>query len=231
MLKKHIIALAATVALAAPLSAAITIQLQADMLKDAAGNPMPLTGLFLLVASINNTGLEGVTAGVSTAVSTTASNQPLFAGGDDYVIARGNLTNYGVAGVLDFPTLSVDPDSTTNAVDTFSLAGWENGDTLGLFWFPTLTLGSTVIPANTPFGSYTRNAAANGTSAWITPNDGASNYKLGFYTTDGAELSPGPTAVNAPNAARSSQTAVPEPSTLGMAALGIIGLMSRRRRN
>ena len=225
MLKKNLLALAATVALACPLSAAITIQLQADMLKDTAGAPMPTTGLFLLVASINNTTLEGISAGASTAV-----NQLLFTGGDDYIIARGNLAAYGVAGVLD-AFLSVDPDTISAPADTFQLAGWENGDTLALFWFPTLTLGSSIIPAGTPFGSYTRNSAANGTSAWITPAEPASNYKLGFFTTDGGELSPGATAVNSPNSARASQSAVPEPSTLGMAALGVIGLLSRRRRN
>ena len=160
------------------------------------------------------------------------SRTPVTPGGDDYIIARGNLANYGVNGVLDSTLISVDPDNTANPSDTFQLAGWENGDTLALFWFPTLTLGNSIIPAGTPFGSYTRATAVNLTSAWITPNDGASNYKLGFYTTDGSELSPGPTAANGPSASVASQVAaVPEPSTLGMAALGLIGLMSRRRRN
>ena len=193
---------------------------------------MPLSGLFLLVASINNTAFEGITAGALTAVSTTAANQSLFAGGDDYVVARGDL-NSGLfePGTLS-RVLSLDPDNTANGSDTFSLAGWENGDTLALFWFPTLTIGSVNIPAGTPFGSYTRATAVNSTQPWVTPNDGVSNYKLALYTTDGVTFSPGATAANSPAAGRSSQiVGVPEPSTLGMAALGVIGLMSRRRRN
>lgn len=232
MFKKNLLAVAASFALVAPLSAAMTIQLQADLLSDSAGNPMPLSGLFLLVASINNTAFEGITAGALTAVSTTAANQSLFAGGDDYVVARGDL-NSGLfePGTLN-RVLSLDPDNPGNNTDTFSLAGWETGDTLALFWFPTLTIGSVNIPAGTPFGSYTRATGVNATQPWTTPNDGISNYKLALYTTDGVTFSPGATAANSPAAGRSSQIVpVPEPSSMMLAGLGLALFAGRRRRN
>ena len=215
------IALSAAIALGitAQSFATISISLQADLLQDNAGAAIPTTALYMLVSSTTDLTFGSITGGTSTAVGSALSP-----GGDDFILFKGNLLAAATPGVLD---------ANITGLNFASIPGWGAGDPLALIWFPSLTQASTSIPFGTPFGIYTRNSAvaAEGSAAWITPANGTSNYPLGFFTTNGETFSPGPSAVNPASAGRSSQTAVPEPSTLGMAALGVIGLLSRRRRN
>ena len=230
MIKK--LALAATIALGitAQSIATISISLQADLLTDNLGNAAPLSTLYMLVGSTGDSDFSFINGGggVINGGTSTAIGSLLSPSGDstpdDFVLFRGNLTAAGTSGVLD---------ALITGLNFASIPGWDAGDPLALIWFPSLTTSSTTIPNGTRYGIYTRNTSVplEGSAAWITPANGTSNYPLGFFTQNGETFSPGPTAVNSAAAGRSSITAVPEPSTLGMAALGVIGLMSRRRRN
>lgn len=219
MIKKIALSTAIALGITAQSFATISISLQADLLQDNLGNAIPTTGLYMLVGSTTDLSFGSIQGGSSTAIGSTLSP-----GGDDFILFKGNLTAAGTPGVLD---------ASIGGLNFASIPGWNAGDPLALVWFPTLTQASATIPFGTPFGIYTRNtpAAGDGSAAWITPADGVSNHPLAFFTQNGETLSTGPTAANGPTAGRSSMNAVPEPSTLGMAALGLIGLMSRRRRN
>ena len=225
-IKNTLLAGAITIASCATSMATISVILQADLLEDNLGAPIPANSLVMLLVDTTGNGFSAFVPGSSTLVS----NSPFTAGGDDYVVYRNDLTSYG-PGVLD-RTLSG-----ASALNLASIPGWNTGDPLALVWFvggPTgMTLGNTTITNGSRYGIYSNPLAVDGSRAWVTPTDPTSTANLLFYTKDssGGDLGPGPTASNLGSAGRASQTVVPEPSTLGMLALGVIGLMSRRRRN
>ena len=234
MIKKIALSAAIALGITAQSIATISISLQADLLQNNLGSAAPLSTLYMLVASTTDgdfsfinglidDGQHVINGGTSTAIGSLLSPSGDLTP-DDFVLFRGNLTAAGTPGALD---------ALVTGLNFANIPGWDAGDPLALIWFPSLTTSSTTIPNGTRYGIYTRNTSvpAEGSAAWITPANGVSNYPLGFFTQNGETFSPGPTAVNSAAAGRSTLTAVPEPSTLGMAALGIIGLMSRRRRN
>jgi MYXO-CTERM domain-containing protein len=197
--------------------ASISFLVQSDLLKDAGGTAMSQSGLVLFVASTSDATFDSVVAGSSTSIGSSLN------GGDDKILFKTNLASYGVNGVLD---------AATGALDLSSVGGWTTGDPLALLWFPTLTNASATIEGNTPYGFYRRSSAVDGTQAWVTPADPTNNYLLGFFTQDGAELSPGGAAANLAAAGNASLTvgAIPEPSRslLGLLGLGVLALRRRR---
>lgn len=214
-----IIALA-LLATATTSNATVTLGIQADELRDAAGNPLGATGLFLLVSSTSDAAFGTLAADSSTAIGS------LIAGTDDRVVFRGNLqssfANYGANGVLDVSATGLDLSSAT---------GWSQGDPLALLWFPTLTVGSATIPSGTPYGFYTDAVGIDGSAAWTTPAD-AGSVNLAFYTAGGANLSTGSNPAAAGNASFTvgGGGVVPEPSRTMLGLFGFLGLALRRRR-
>ncbi|MGV3658875.1 MAG: hypothetical protein ACO1TE_01785 [Prosthecobacter sp.] len=206
--------------------ASISFLIQADELNNSAGTgPMAKTGLFLLVASTAGDGFavassNTINGDVSTAIGTSLSS---LTGGDDRIVFKGALGYPSADGVLD---------ANTGSLNLSSVTGWTTGDSLALLWFPDVAGNASTIPANSSYGFYTRATAADGTSAWVTPSDPTSNYLLGFFTQDGAELSPGPGAANPASAGNATLvTGVPEPSraVLGMMGMAVLALRRRRR--
>jgi hypothetical protein len=141
---------AATLALSWQASA-LTIEMDADLLKDANGAPMPVTGLVLLVASTNDATFNAPT--------------PLsFVSGDDIILGKLDLTAFGEPGVLaaDQIITSV-PLSSSNPIR--------------LYWFPTLNINSTAPGQGTPYGTYTDAVGIDGSAPWF----GASgNFTISF---------------------------------------------------
>ncbi len=133
----------------------VTFQLQAAKLQDASGSPS--SGLVIFVASRSNAVFS---------LPTTTN----FVSNDDYVLGKYNA----VGGELDVvvPGLGF-----TN--------GWDTGDLLAIYWFPTLTTSSPIaIPVGTPYGIFsdaTSLAAADGSDPWVTPGDGSA-VSLKFIT-------------------------------------------------
>jgi hypothetical protein len=149
----------AALALASWTSQALTIQVDADLLKDANGAAMSTNGLVVLVASTTDSTFSGPTSGA-------------FATGDDIVVAKFNLASSGAPGVL----IDVAP--------SLSFSGnWNPGDPLAIYWFPTLTTNSTAPTAGTPYGTYTTTSPLDGSDPWVTPQSSA-NIDLRFITTD-----------------------------------------------
>ncbi|MGZ5567521.1 MAG: hypothetical protein ACXWKG_10935 [Limisphaerales bacterium] len=149
----------AVLALASWTSHALTIQVDADLLKDSSGNAMPTNGLVILVASTTDTNFNGPTAGA-------------FTTGDDIVVAKFNLASSGAPGVL------------IDVAASLSFSGnWNPGDPLAIYWFPTLTTNSTAPTAGIPYGMYTTTNRLDGSDYWLTPQSSA-NIDLRFITTD-----------------------------------------------
>jgi len=149
----------AALALASWTSQALTITVDADLLKDANGVAMSTNGLVILVASTTDGTFNGPTSGA-------------FATGDDIVIAKFNLLSSGAPGVL----IDVAP--------SLSFSGnWNPGDPLAIYWFPTLTTNSSAPTAGAPYGMYTTTTPLDGSDPWVTPQTSA-NINLRFITTD-----------------------------------------------
>lgn len=169
----------AVLALTTWTSQALTIQVDADLLKDSNGNSMPTNGLVILVASTTDSTFNGPTAGS-------------FASGDDIVVAKFNLNSSGAPGVL----IDVAP--------SLSLTGnWTVGDPLAIYWFPTLTTNSSAPTAGIPYGMYTTATPLDGSDPWVTPQSSA-NIDLRFITTDSDSVNGHLAGSNAATAALAS---------------------------
>jgi len=179
-------------------AATITIQVDADLLKDSSGNAMPTNGLVVLVASTTDSTFNPPTAGS-------------FVSGDDIVLAKFDLRSSGANGVL------------IDVASSLTLTGnWTPGDPLAIYWFPTLTTNSTAPTAGIAYGFYTTTTPLDGSDAWTTPTAPA-NIDLRFITTDSdtvnghlAGLNP-PSAGLASNVVGSGNLTAP---TLGVSLLG-----------
>ena len=203
---------------ASPSKATISFLIDGDLLRDSSGTAIGQTSLFLLVSSTTDSIFSSITPDSSTAIGSLLN-------GDDKILFRGNLANYGVNGVLSESTGSL-------TLNTGALTGWTSGDPLALLWFPTLTTGSGTIASGTTYGLYSNASVVDGSDAWITPSDPTTNHKLLFYTQAGSELSPGAGASNSASVGNASLTvgAVPEPSRslLGLIGFGVLALRRRR---
>jgi len=172
--------------------ASITIQLGADTLKDVAGNPMPTSGLVVLVASTLDSQF-----GSPTATS--------FVSGDDIEVARFDLSSTEIPGLVeDLAILTLSGD-------------WGAGDPLAIFWYPTLTIDAVSPGAGTPYGFYRdptpsgeQGTGLDGSDPWFTPADGATLWNLLFLTSDAGGASTPPGAGNASFVIPSGEKIIPQ---------------------
>jgi hypothetical protein len=187
----------AALLLASWTSHALTIQVDADLLKDANGLPMSTNGLVVLVASTTDSTFGGPTSGS-------------FVTGDDIVVAKFDLNASGANGVLI--------DVVTNL--TFS-GSWNSGDPLAIYWFPTLTKNSTAPSGGIPYGMYTTTTPLDGSDAWVTPNT-SSTIDLRFITTDSDQNNGHLAGSNAASLGLASLTVggAPVPPQLGVSVTG-----------
>jgi hypothetical protein len=139
--------------------ATVTINLEANLLKTASGDPMPTTGLVILVANTDGTSFSQPTAGA-------------FVSGGNTIVGTWDLSKgWDTAGVL-------------GAAANFGLSdGLAAGDPLQLYWFPTLTIDSTAPGAGTQYGLYTDPVGIDGSAPWVVPGAGAT-VDFYFLTAD-----------------------------------------------
>lgn len=225
-MKRLVLALLACGALAQGASAyTVTFDLAANRLRSTTSTTnFPTTGLILLVASTTNT-----TFGTTIAGGTNLAVGSFLDGttGDDQILARFNLSSSGVPGVF-----ASNPSVSTGG----TFANLDGGDRIALYWFPTLTTGSNVVPNGaTSYGTYQlgNTAPTDGSAAWTMPAATTNNYKLYFLTTDADTTYSNAGTHSAIEAtANLLTTPVPEPSSYAFGGIGLVALgwMMRHRR-
>jgi hypothetical protein len=137
----------------------VGFDIYANVLRDSVGNPLPVSGLVILVASTTDS-----------TFSTPTTNG--FVSGDDVVLGKWNLSanNPGEFSI------------STGVILTNGFPNWNVNDPVALYWFPTLTTNSTVPVTNgTPYGFF-NDPLALSYEPFLTPADGSS-YFLTFDDT------------------------------------------------
>jgi len=209
-MKTSILTIIAALCVAQIATATVSFQIKAESLNTSAGVAAPTSTLAYLVADTNNNGFGPVSAGSSTTVGSFAN------GVDDQILAKFDLSTFATAGVL----------STTVTGITVPV-----GTPLALYWFPTLTISSSTVAGGTSYGTYNSASAIDGSSAWIAPANGTTNYKTFFYTSSASILHTGGTNAATLGNASLTVAAVPEPSRVMLLGLGLGAFIVRRRRN
>jgi hypothetical protein len=190
----------------APISAhALSINIDAETLRNASGGLFPVSGLVILTAAT-----QGSFFGPS-AVS--------FATGSEMVLTRWDLSAWNTPGAL------------SDAIASLSFSGdWNPGDALRLYWYPTLTKNATAPGAGTPYGFYSDAVGIDGSDPWITPAEGNTMHLI-LSTSGTPILAAQPGSVDpAKGIASSTVTAVPEPATTTFVLAGLACFAARRRR-
>jgi len=185
-------------------ASALSINLDAERLKDALGSAMPVSGLVVLT-----TGTTGTFPGPT---------PQSFSSGDELVLKKWDLSAFMTAGVLQDTT------------GELALSGaWDQGDPLRMYWYPTLNINSPEPGFGAPYGTYRHPTGLDGSAPWTTPAS-SDLIALKFFTTDATFLANG--GSNPSEAGNASFTVVPEPGTALMSLLGlaVVSLARRSRR-
>lgn len=159
-------------ALAAPVSATVTINLAGGVLSNAAGTAMPNGGLVLLVASTTDATFTAPPSTASTAVGSVIA-------GDDIIIGSATIDSAAAAIAGGF----------TKPINITLSGSLNANDPLQLYWFPTLTSSSTTIGQSVAYGSFRTDSVASGSDiAWVLPADGATATLKILTTTAGGSV-------------------------------------------
>jgi hypothetical protein len=186
---------------APPFAHALTITIDLELLKNAGGTPMPVSGLVVLTAATSGTFYGPA--------------PDTFAGGDELVLHRWNLSAFAQPGIC------------SDTVSDLTLGGsWTTGDPLRVYWYPTLTLATNAPSAGTPYGSYRSASGLDGSAPWATPAAGDS-ISLKFFTSDASFLASG--GSNPVAAGLANFTVVPEPNGIALAVAGGVMMVGVRR--
>jgi len=162
----------------------------------------PTGGLLQLIVSSTDNVFTAPTAGSFTGNST-----------DDVVLASFVL-NMGLGS----------PGTFAQPINFAFTGNIGPGDQILLRWFPTLTLANTTPPAGAPYGQFRTDLIENFSDInWTIPNDGAL-VALNFLT-----MAQGGTRMEIEGVAN-MMVAIPEPSTVALVGLSVIGLAAYSRR-
>lgn len=187
--------------------ATVNFSLFGGILRTSGGTAIADGGLVLLVASTTDSVFTGPLGTDSTTVGS------VF-GGDNVIVGAfsTSLANSGFTGGYG---------ASLNLTYSGNITA---GDTLQLYWFPTLTTGSATFGMGTSYGVYRTDSVRAGSDiGWVLPSDG-STVSLNFYTNS--------TGVDtlADSLGNANLTTVPEPATTVALLGGAAGLFVMHRR-
>ena len=180
----------------------------------------------MLVADTGGDGFGTVQSGKSLSLGAF-----LDSANNDKILWKSNISNsgFGPGVVFENPLLTLDSTSLPNP----TAGSWVTGNALALLWFPTLTTSTSTTTGGDAYGLFA-GPASNGSSPWITPNNGVTNYQLYFLNAGSQTIDPGLSSPVASTGNASLVVAVgaaPEPSVSCLALLGAAGMVLRRRRS
>lgn len=204
---KKIMTIAVIMALSAVgLRADTSLNLFVGHLRLSNGNLMPSNGLWLVVVDTANNGFSFSSSAVGAPTSLSS-----FLAGDDLIVGRGNPTEDGAL--------------YNEVVVVTYTNGVSQNDPIAFYWFPSLTLASTTVPAGTAWGTYTDPVGIDGSEPWKMPADTGALITLNFLTQS-TEVGSNPDS-----AGYASNQMIPEPSTVLLVGMAMAGFWIIRRRN
>jgi hypothetical protein len=197
---KRIIALVVTcMSITMTARAVVTLNVDADLLKDFSGTALGTGNLVLLVSA----GPDGIFSSPS---------QDSFFSFDDHLLGARDLSAPGFVGTFS----------------SLFIGTWAQNEKVGLYWYDSITKVQYDTGATPQLGDHygfiTDPVGHDGGVAWVIPADGATvNYK--FITADGffgaGEFFPAADGL-------AQFTVVPEPAAymaiLGLSSIGFVGL-------
>jgi hypothetical protein len=156
--------------LAASAPAAISISVDAEKLQDATGGSMLTSGLLLLVVSTEDDAFALPTV-----------DEFIPASSDDVILASWDLSDGGgVAGLFSGLASNLSFGS-----------GYDAGDPLMLYWFPSATKSSSSPGSGASYGLFRDDSGNLTGSVWELPSDGTLLYALKFFTEEATRLADG----------------------------------------
>ena len=223
--------LAAIPLLALPCSAAISIEVQVGTFLDSSSAVVSDTSLWAIVYDEGGAGLPG---GLANNTSLTLANtSQLFSDFAGATIATGGTIGTGEilwAGAVNGVATSGVEGVSIHELSNFTFAGLgvAAGGTWAIYWFPELTAASNTLSSSgfQVGGIQEVSAGSGGNIGMVFPVDdtGPANYTASFLDTSPALG--GDIAISRFTAV----TVVPEPSSVGLAMIGMAALLRRRRR-
>lgn len=193
--------------------ATISFLITGDTLRDSAGAAVDFSsGLALLVA---DTAADGFGAVLPSSVGA----GDIVNGADDTIVWKGDFTTFATDGVVN-----------ANPTGLNLGGGWDSGDPLALYWFPTGGPAAASVAGGDPYGFYTSVTGQDGSDPWITPTDGTLNHTLTVLTASNSGFF-GAGTVPDGSTASALRVAIPEPAAASFLLLtGGLCLARRRRR-
>lgn len=99
------------------------------------------------------------------------------------------------------------------------------GKRLGMYWFTGSTLANQQTVGGSWYGSFQDTTGGqDGSAAWVLPSDPGGNLDLKMLTTDVGGFWD-------PSTGTAFWAVVPEPSTVVLVAMGVLGMLAIRRRS
>lgn len=217
MKKILVIAVAAVSLVAMQAYANVQINMFAGFLYDHAGAPvssLPTAATGLILEDMGGLGVPSgqLAPGTSTTVGSVI-------GGNWLILANADFSVNGTDGLLSLGT---------GGINTGSFGGGVllSGKVIDLMWLPTTPSISPVMLAGF-YGAITEPTDLSGGDAWVVPPDGSS-FSPNLFTT----LTGGGDIPDANTIANGQIGTIPEPSSIALVVLGMLGAVGiiRRRR-
>jgi hypothetical protein len=216
---KRVIAIVAIVAALVAYQTAratVVINVTAADLTDQNSNLTPLGALGILVADLSATG-TGIPNDLALGTSLVVGhNLTLTSPGDTFQI----IGNWNSTASTETPGALIGGTGGITATAT--------GGNLFLLWFPTLTQANLTAPGGIYYGEYGGSGTSgewsgNNSDPWTMPADGATVYPTAL-TTDNGGVTPA-------SELQGSLYIVPEPSSIMLVVVGLLGGLALIRRS
>ncbi len=207
--KTLLVGMTAVIAALGSANASISFDLQADGLQDKFGDLLKPPAVVVFVADTNNDGFGPLEPGQLLSINASMGSS------DDRVLAKFDGTLNSIDGYAQIFT----------SLFLQNINEWTQGDALGIYWFPDLTVSTGSIGAGDSYGFFS-GEALNSSRPWTTPSDGTSAYGLYFFTIAG-QIAGG---THLASAGVANLSVAPEPSTALLLAIGLGALWCHRRK-